>query len=124
MQEARARELAREQRDAVGFGQRGVVGGDAGAREQLGDDGLVHVGVLAQVEHREMEAEDVDGAHAAARGDPRRAASRRACASDAAMRAQIGDATRPASRRAAGRRAAGAAARSRQIACAVAARRA
>ena len=78
VQEPRPGELAREQRHALVFGERGVVVRHAGLREQLGHDRLVHVGVLAQVEHREMESEDVDGAHAAARDGPRRAAPRRA----------------------------------------------
>ena len=33
---------------------------DTGTRQQLGHDRLVHVAVLPQVEHREMEAEHVD----------------------------------------------------------------
>ena len=61
-EQPRSRELAREQRDARGLVERGVVGGDAGAREQLADDRLVHVAVLPQVERGEMEAEHVDGA--------------------------------------------------------------
>ena len=62
VEEPRSRELAYEQRHALLFRQRRVIGGHAGLREQLADDGLVHIGVLAQVEHGEMEAEDFDGA--------------------------------------------------------------
>ncbi len=56
-QEARAGELARKQRHARGLVERRVVRVHAGAREQLRHDGLVHVGVLPQVERREVEAE-------------------------------------------------------------------
>ena len=73
-----AGELAREQRDALVLRQRRVVGGDAGAREQLGDDRLVHVGVLAQVERREVEAEHLDRALQRREAPRRRAAPRRA----------------------------------------------
>ena len=62
MQETRARELALQQRDPLGLGKPGVVGRDAGAREELGDHRLVHIGVLAQVEHREVKAEHLDRA--------------------------------------------------------------
>ena len=53
----------REQRHALAFVERGVVGPTPAARKQLGDDRLVHVRVLAQVDRREVEAE-----HAAPRG--------------------------------------------------------
>ena len=44
------------------FVQRAVVALDAGDREQLGDDRLVLVGALAQVDGREVEAEHLRGA--------------------------------------------------------------
>ena len=53
-----------------------VVVAGTGVGQQLGDDRLVHVGVLAQVEHGKMEAEHRDGTDAAV-------ARRRAASSDA-----------------------------------------
>ena len=106
-----------------GSGERGVVGGDAGAREELGDHRLVHVGVLPQVEHREVEAEDLDRAdqrREAPRGERRRAVQRERRVD----RAQVGEELVRRSRTAAGRRAARAAGRSPTSAAAVAATRA
>ena len=53
-----------------------IVGGGTGARQQLGDHSLVHVAVLPQVEHREVEAEHVDGTPQ--RVEPTRGERRRA----------------------------------------------
>ena len=58
----RSGKLAREHVDARGLFEPRIVRGGTGARQQLGNDRLVHVAVLPQVEHREMEAEHVDGA--------------------------------------------------------------
>ena len=72
-QRARRAQLAQQQRDARLLVEREIV--DAGRRrgEEFGDGALVHVGILAQIERREMEAEHVDGAaqraQAAARED-------------------------------------------------------
>ena len=53
-----------------------IVDAGLGGGEQFGDGALVHVGVLPQVERREMEAEHVDRAaqrpQAAARENARR----------------------------------------------------
>src|ERR1700704_1611915 len=61
-QRSGTRKLTREQSHALALLQRGVVGRRAGAREQFGDDPLVDVGVLTQVEDSQMEPEDIDGA--------------------------------------------------------------
>ena len=61
VEEARIREVGHQQRNALALGERGVIGVDAGARQQLGHDGLVHVGVLAQIERGQMEPEHFDG---------------------------------------------------------------
>ena len=53
---AARRARARAARRVSGLAERRVVVGDAGAREQLGDDGFVHVGVLPQIEHREVKS--------------------------------------------------------------------
>ena len=45
-----------------GSRKRVVVEPGLSAGEQLGNDPLVHVGVLPQVERREMKAENIDGA--------------------------------------------------------------
>ena len=58
--------------------KRCVVGRDAGARQELGDHRLVHVRVLAQVEHREVKAEHFDRADQRHEPSGRRAVSRRA----------------------------------------------
>ena len=46
----------------ISLALRRVIRYDTRARQQFGNDGLVHIAVLAQIEHREMEAEHVDGA--------------------------------------------------------------
>ena len=94
MERPRSGELAREQRDLRGFGQCEVIGLDAGARQQVGDDDLVHVGVLAHVERREMEAEGAHGLHE--RREPscredRRAVRRERCADHLEVRQQFAD---------------------------------
>ncbi len=61
-QRARMREFAAQHGDAGLLVEREIVGLDAGDREQFGDDALVDVGILAQVERRQMEAEGVDRA--------------------------------------------------------------
>ena len=61
-EQARTGELAREQRDAFRLGERRVVGRHLGACQQLGHDRFVHVGVLTQIEHGEVEAEHIDRA--------------------------------------------------------------
>ena len=51
-------QLTGEQLLLVGLGQRGIVGGEAVAAEHLGEGGAQLVGVLAEVERGEVEAED------------------------------------------------------------------
>ena len=58
-----AAELATQQRHPRRLVQREVIGFDPGHRQQLGHDALVHVGILAQVERGEMEAECLNRAH-------------------------------------------------------------
>ena len=62
MQETRASKLALQHREPLTLGKPGVVGRDAGIGEELGDQRLVHVRVLPQVEHREVKAEHLDRA--------------------------------------------------------------
>ncbi len=62
-QRARARELAAQQRDARRLVERRVIGFDARDAQQLGDHARVHVGVLAKIERREMEAAAIHLAH-------------------------------------------------------------
>ena len=62
VEQPRVGEVGDQQRHALALRQRGVVAVHPRARQELGDDGLVHVGVLAQVERCEMKPEDVDGA--------------------------------------------------------------
>ena len=50
-------QLGGQQVDALGLGQRQVVGAAPGLRQQLGHGLHVHVGVLAQVDGREVKAE-------------------------------------------------------------------
>ena len=61
-QQLRTREHLRQCGDARRLVVRRVVGDDARAREQLADDRLVDVAVLAQVELRQVEAEHIDRA--------------------------------------------------------------
>ena len=56
-QQPRRRELAQQQGDAGVLAEREIVDLDAGDAQQLGDRGLVNVGVLPQVERRQVEAE-------------------------------------------------------------------
>ena len=83
VQQPRARELARQQRHALRFRQRQVVGHDVGADQQFGHHPFVHVRVLAQVERREMKAEHLDRARERiepARRQLGRAVHRKRCA--------------------------------------------
>ena len=66
-EQARAGELGAEQGDAARLGEREIIGLDAGDLEQFGDDPLVDVGILPQVERGEMEAERLDRADQPAR---------------------------------------------------------
>ena len=54
-------EFGHQQFDAVGLGQRPIVRMHAGPRQQLGDDLLVHVGVLPHVQTGQVKTEDVHG---------------------------------------------------------------
>ena len=58
--------------------------------EEFGDGALVHVGVLAQIERGEMEAEDVDGAAQRAQAGRARELRRRWPRASAAMVVEIG----------------------------------
>src|SRR3954452_11527528 len=75
MQGTRARKLAHEQLNTRVFRQGEIVGGNVRARDELGDDLLVDVAVLAQVEPGKMKPENVDRAaqwiQAALREPPR-----------------------------------------------------
>ena len=51
-----------QQRDARVLVEREIFEAGIGGGEQFGDGALVHVGVLPEVERREVEAEHVDGA--------------------------------------------------------------
>ena len=62
VQQARARELACQQRHTLRLRQDQVVGHDVGADQELGNHLLVNVAVLAQVDRREVKAEHVDRA--------------------------------------------------------------
>ena len=91
--------------------RRAIVGADAGRLDQLGDDALVHVGILAQVERGEMEAEHVDGAAQRRAGGRAPGRPSRCASSDRSMRIEIGVAAPAPIRRAAPARPAGAAPR-------------
>jgi hypothetical protein len=56
-QQARAGELVEEHLDAAGFVLGQVVAGGVDGLDELGHHALVHVGVLAQVDGRQVEAE-------------------------------------------------------------------
>ena len=71
------RELGGQQRHARRLVERRVVLGRAGRLDQLGHDALVHVGILADVELGEMEAEHVD--RAPQRAQPAARQARRGC---------------------------------------------
>ena len=58
MQEPRSGKLMFEQRDPFGFGELCIIGSHASADEQLADDHLVDVGILSEVEHGKVKAED------------------------------------------------------------------
>ena len=62
---ARRAQFAPQQRDALVLVRAPVVEARRRRREELGDRALVHVGVLPEIDRREMEAEHVDRAPAA-----------------------------------------------------------
>ena len=84
----------------VASGNAQVVGLDAGARQQLGDDHLVHVGVLAQVERRRGGTRRLRPRASAAPAAAPRAAPRHGAASERGSIVRDRRATPPASRRA------------------------
>jgi hypothetical protein len=74
-QRPRRGELVEQQRDAGVLVQRQVVDAGARDRQQFGHGALMHVGVLPQVERRQVEAEDGTGmAQAAQAAAPEQAA--------------------------------------------------
>jgi len=62
-QQPPAAKLAPEQHDARLLAERRIIRLDARDAQQLADDALVHVGILAQVERGEVEAEGLDRAN-------------------------------------------------------------
>ena len=54
-------QFGRQQLDPLRLGQRRVVGVHPGPRQQLGDDLLVHIGVLPHVQAGQMKTEDAHG---------------------------------------------------------------
>ena len=69
-----------QERDALVLAQRVIVEARRRGGEELGDRALVHVGVLPEIDRREMEAEHVDGALQARAG-----ARARGCAPPVAL---------------------------------------
>jgi len=59
---SRGLELGEQQPDAIVLRAGAIVGAGARRLQQLGDGALVNVGILAQIEAGEMEAEPVDRA--------------------------------------------------------------
>ena len=65
-QQTGACELLSQQRDARLFVEREVIGFHAGHFEEIGDDALMNIGVLSQIQCGEMKPERLDRANQAA----------------------------------------------------------